>query len=122
MQKHITILGGLYVAFGILGVLVALFVFVAVVGGGLLSGDVGAIAITAGIGSLIGFFLLLVSAPGIIGGFGLLSRRPWARVLVLVLGCLNLLNFPFGTALGVYTIWALTNSEAQQSFARRSGF
>lgn len=122
MQKHITILGGLYIAFGILGVLVALFVFIAVVGGGLLSGDVGAIAITAGVGSLIGFFLLLVSAPGIIGGFGLLSRRPWARVLVLVLGCLNLLNFPFGTILGAYTIWALTNTEAQQSFARRSGF
>ncbi len=122
MQKHITILGALYIAFGVLGMLFALIVFVSVVGGGLLSGDMGAIAITTGVGSLIGFFLLLVSAPGIIGGLGLLSRRPWARTLVLILGCLNLLNIPFGTVLGAYTIWALTNSETQQAFMRRSGF
>lgn len=122
MQKHITILGALYIAFGILGMLFAIIVFVAVVGGGLLSGDMGAIAITTGVGSLIGFFLLLVSAPGIIGGLGLLSRRPWARTLVLILGCLNLLNIPFGTVLGAYTIWALTNSETQQAFTRSSGF
>ena len=122
MQKHITILGALYIAFGILGVLFALIVFAGIVGGGLLSGDAGAIAITTGVGSVIGFFLLLISAPGIIGGLGLLKRRPWARVLVLILGCLNLLNIPFGTILGAYTIWALTNSETQQAFARRSSF
>ena len=122
MQKHITILGALYIAFGILGVLFALIVFAGIVGGGLLSGDMGAIAITTGVGSVIGFFLLLISAPGIIGGLGLLKRRPWARVLVLILGCLNLLNIPFGTILGAYTIWALTNSEMQQAFARRSSF
>ena len=37
-------------------------------------------------------------------------------LVVLVLGILHLLNFPLGTALGVYTIWALLyESQAQAS-------
>ena len=52
-------------------------------------------------------FLLIISAPGIIGGFGILKKYSWARVLVLILGALNLLNIPFGTILGVYTFWVL---------------
>src|SRR5438128_10950946 len=113
MQQHITILGVLYIAFGALGVLAAVIVFLAVAGGGLLSGDREAIAITSGIGSIIALFLLVVSVPGIIGGVGLLQRKSWARMLVLILGCLNLLSLPFGTALGIYTLWALTKPESR---------
>ncbi|OQX95024.1 hypothetical protein B6I21_07570 [candidate division KSB1 bacterium 4572_119] len=32
--------------------------------------------------------------------------------MVLIHGCLNLINIPFGTALGVYTIWVLMNEES----------
>lgn len=113
MQKHITILGALYIALGALGVLAAIIVFLAVAGGGLLSGDAQAAAISTGVGSVVAFFLLLVSAPGLIGGIGLLQRRSWSRILVIVLGCLNLLNIPVGTALGIYTLWALTKPESQ---------
>ena len=63
--------------------------------------------------------LVLLSAPGIIGGMGLLKRQSWARILVLVLGVINLINIPFGTALGIYTIWALTHRETEELF--RSG-
>ena len=113
MQKHITILGVLYIALGIMGILAGLIVLVSVTGGGLLSGDRDAMAITAIIGPAIAVFLFLISAPGLIGGVGLLQRRSWARILVLILECLNLLNLPLGTALGIYTLWALTKPETQ---------
>jgi len=116
MEKHITILGVLYIAFSALGILAACIVFAAVVGGGLISGDEEAIAITSGVGSTISCLLILLSVPGIIGGIWLLKRKAWARILVLVLGVLNLLNFPIGTILGVYTLWVLLNEETVQLF------
>jgi len=61
-------------------------------------------------------FLLVISAPGIIGGYGILKKYSWARVLVHILGALNLLNIPFGTILGVYTFWVLLNEEAAKEF------
>ena len=111
MEKHITILGVLYIVCSALGILVAMVVFVAVAGGGLISGDHEVMAITAGIGTVIALFLVILSVPGIIGGIGLLNRKEWARILVLVLGFLQLLNIPIGTALGIYTIWALMNRD-----------
>jgi hypothetical protein len=117
MDKHVTVLGALYIAFGALNILVAIIVWTVVVGGGLISGDEQAIAITTGIGSAIVFILVLLAAPGIIGGVGLLKWRPWARILVLILGCLHLFHIPFGTALGIYTIWVLVQDETVKLFA-----
>jgi len=117
MDKHVTVLGALYIAFSVLSILVAIIVWTFVVGGGLLSGDEEAIAITTGIGTAIVLLLSLLAAPGIIGGIGLLKRLSWARILVLILGCLNLFNIPFGTALGIYTIWVLVQDETVKLFA-----
>lgn len=121
MEKHVTILGVLYIVFGALGILAAIVVSVAIVGGGLLSGEQETIAVTSIVGPIIAFFLILVSAPGIIGGIGLLNRQSWARILVLVLGFLKLINIPFGTILGIYTIWVLMKKETEQLFATEAG-
>lgn len=59
--------------------------------------------------------------PAIIGGIGLLRRKPWRRYLVLVLSVLDLFNIPLGTAVGIYCIWALTQEETAQLFAEGSG-
>lgn len=60
--------------------------------------------------------LLLVavlSIPGFLGGVGILKRRRYARILLLVLGTINLVSFPaLGTILGVYTIWVLHKHES----------
>jgi hypothetical protein len=116
MEKHITVLGVLYIALSVLGLLAAIIVFTAVVGGGIISKDPEAMAITAIVGPAVAGFLLIVSAPGLIGGIFLLKRRPWARILVLVLGFLNLIEIPIGTALGIYTIWVLLKNETVQLF------
>ena len=120
MDEHVTILGALYIAFNALMLFAAIIVFVVIVGGGLLSGDADAIAITSGVGSAIAFLLVILSAPGIIGGIGLLKRRYWARILVLVLGFLNLVSIPLGTLLGIYTIWVLMKEETAQLFVSES--
>lgn len=116
MDEHIKILGILYIAFSALGLIAALVLFIIITGGGLISGDNAAITITTIVGTAIAAILLIFSAPGIIGGMGLLKRQSWARVLVLVLGIINLINIPFGTALGIYTIWVLTNKETEALF------
>jgi hypothetical protein len=40
-------------------------------------------------------------------GFALLKGGRNARVFVIVIGVLDLFNFPCGTLLGMYTLWAL---------------
>ncbi len=112
MQNHTKIVGILHAVFGAFGLLAAIVMFLAIAGGGLLSGDAGAMAITALVGTVIAAFLAVLSLPAIIGGVGLINGKSWARVLVLVLGFINLLNFPIGTALGIYTIWALMKTDA----------
>lgn len=116
MDRHITILAVLHIANSALGILAAIIVFTIVTGAGILSGDPEAMTITAIVGSAIALFLLVLSLPGVIGGIGLLQRREWARILVLVVGFLNLLNIPIGTVLGVYTIWVLLKEGAGAMF------
>ncbi len=121
MEQHVTILGALHIAFSATGIIAAMIVFIAVAGGGFLSGDIEAMAITTTIGSAIGFLLFMLSLPGLIGGIGLLKRRQWARILTLVVGFLNLPVIPFGTILGIYTIWVLLNDKTKLLFSPQRG-
>jgi hypothetical protein len=62
------------------------------------------------IGSLwpvIAVTTVVAAALALVAGFGLLNRRPWGRVVAIVAAILALLKFPFGTALGIYTLWVL---------------
>ena len=105
MKNHITVLAALRIGFSLLGVLSDLFVIVAVIGGGLISGDETVVAITSLVGAIIGGFILLLALPGIVAGFGLLRKRPWARILTLVLAVFDLMAVPIGTLFGFYAIW-----------------
>ena len=66
--------------------------------------------------STIGGLLSLASVLGVIAGWGLLDRRPWARMFAIVLGCLALLNIPFGTALGVFTLYVLLSEASEREY------
>ena len=120
MEQHITVLGVLHIAWGILGVLAAMIIFTAVVGGGMLSCDPEAVAITSIVGTSIAFCILVPCLPGIIGGAGIFKYRQWARITLLVVGFINLLIVPFGTILGIYTIWVLMNIEVKDMFEKRA--
>jgi hypothetical protein len=66
--------------------------------------------------SILGIVILAKSACGFLAGYGLLHREGWARVVVLVLAFISLFNVPFGTALGVYTMWVLLPRESQEEY------
>ena len=62
-------------------------------------------------------FLVLISLPGLITGIGLLKYQSWARIVGIVLAAINLINIPFGTALGIYGLWVLLNKQTEPLFA-----
>ncbi|MCA9743309.1 MAG: hypothetical protein H6695_01070 [Deferribacteres bacterium] len=118
MDQHVRILGVLYIAFNLIALAVAALIFLILTGAGVLSGDAEALFITSTVGMVIGLFLGMLSLPGIVAGIGLLKRREWGRILALILGVLNLLNIPFGTLLGLYSLWVLANQETINLFRR----
>jgi hypothetical protein len=68
--------------------------------------------------SVIGGSLFVVAAGGILVGWGLLNHQPWARIAAIVLGIVSLLHPPFGTALGIYTLWVLLSDQGGVEYDR----
>jgi hypothetical protein len=69
---------------------------------------------------MIGGLLALFGVAHLVLAWGLFQRESWARPLGLVLGFLALLRPPFGTALGIYTIWVLLPEHSGQEYERLS--
>jgi hypothetical protein len=120
MKKHIELLGILHIVYSIFGLLIGIGLLFILSGIGLISGDPTALGVLTLIGSILGGFFIVLSIPGIIAGVGLLKLRPWARILAIIMACLDVLNIPIGTALGVYTFWVLINDEVVQEFSKNS--
>lgn len=116
MQTNVKVLGWLHIVLGILGLLIGCFVIAIIMSAGLFSGDRTAMGILTIIGTLGVALTLVLSAPGIVAGIGLLQFRSWARVLALVLAFFNLLAVPHGTVFGVYTLISLLNTDAAALF------
>jgi hypothetical protein len=51
--------------------------------------------------------LLVSVACSTLVGFALMTRQPWGRIFAIVFAVLALIHLPFGTALGIYTLWVL---------------
>ena len=66
----------------------------------------------------IGLVISGFAIAGVIAGGGLLSHASWARMLAIVLGCISLIHFPFGTALGIYTLWVLIPECGEAEYQR----
>jgi hypothetical protein len=49
-------------------------------------------------------------------GAALRRYQPWARLLSLGLAVINLVLFPFGTALGGYALWVLLTDEGRRLY------
>lgn len=130
MRDHVRILGILNIVMGGLVALIgiAAFVILGTMGGVIAAwvqtgnyGDSAAAGpIVATIGFCIALFFLLLAAPSILGGWGLLHYKPWARILMIVISALHLFHIPLGTALGVYGLWVLLSSQTQPLFEKRT--
>jgi len=116
MKTHVKIVAWLYIVMGLLGILSALVVGALILGGGLISGDETAIQVTTIVAIVLGSLVVLLSIAGVVAGVGLLGFKPWARILAIILSVLNLPGFPIGTLVGIYSLWALLDSETSLLF------
>src|ERR1035438_6960553 len=98
MKTHIQVVAALHIALGVLSLIAAIIIFLAL---GLASGIVisqgerGAAGIVGVLAVVLGGLLAVLSLPGIIGGWALWSGKPWGRPVAFGLGIFCLLNIPF---------------------------
>jgi hypothetical protein len=117
MKKHVTVVGAIHIGFGILGLIAAIgifFVFTFVLGF-VGNEDVPVMLfkfLRVSLALLIGFMATL----GLVGGIGLLSLKPWARYVIIVVAALGCLNIPIGTLKGVYSLWVLLQDDTVKLF------
>ena len=125
VQRHIQILASLWLASGILRLVEVCWIFIAgqmlpfLAGWGMpgQNGNWPFNWLPFGLYS-IGGALAIFGIGHLVLAWGLFQREPWARVLGLVLGILALLRPPFGTALGIYTLWVLLPERSGQEYER----
>ena len=121
MEKHVHLLGVLWIAHGGLLFLGGLFTF------GLLFGfsflpelEPDGETILRVVAFSAAGLMWLLSIPKIIAGIGLIKHMEWARILTLILSFLALFNVPLGTALGVYSLVILLKDDTTQLFLQRA--
>lgn len=116
LRQHLTILGWLHLAAAGSAILIGGFIFFVLTTVGVAIHDREISPILGIVGAAVAGFIVLLSLPGLFAGYGLLRRRPWARILAIIVGALHLYNVPIGTALGVYTFVILADNRVEGMF------
>jgi uncharacterized membrane protein len=116
MEKNINLVATFHIVMSGLSIFAGLIVFGILAGIGSFTGCSEATPVLMIIAVALLGFLVLISIPGIIAGIGLYNRKEWARILTIILSILQLFNIPLGTALGVYSLYVLTQPEVLSKF------
>lgn len=129
MEKHIQLVGILNIVYRSIAILGSLVLFVLAAGfatffeylirwGSVRSDEVPleVLHIVPFILAMVGVFVFIVSVIGIIGAVGVLKKKEWGRILLLVISFFSLIRIPLGTLLGIYSIWVLLNGETIKAF------
>ncbi|MBD3345199.1 MAG: hypothetical protein GF401_09080 [Chitinivibrionales bacterium] len=116
IQQHVNILGWLFIILDLVFIVAAIFAFFLITGIGALQGGEYFQYVSRVTATVVAIALTIISIPGLIVGIGILKRKSWARLIAIILGVINLFNFPIGTILGVYTFWVLLNPESSALF------
>ncbi len=112
LQRHLHIVGILWIALGALFAIPAVAFFILGTSARLIIHHEEFLhGILPLLISMAAGTLLILAAGGICVGLGLMQYRPWARITAIILSVLALLHPPFGTALGIYTLWVLLADE-----------
>ena len=117
LQLHIPIIGWLFIIGSALLLTIGVVGFFMLSSIGVVAGDAQAALILGIVGTWGGLFFVVLSLPGFLAGYGLLKHQEWGRILAIVVAFLNLLNFPLGTLLGLYALWVLLQTSANDYFA-----
>ena len=122
MQTHVKVVGVLYlVCAGIFALLAAALPL----GFGLLGAFISqsedqdaatGAAVMGLVGTGLAVFFGVIAVVWGITGYGVLKRQSWARIVAIILSAMSLIEFPFGTALGIYGLWVMFNKETEKLF------
>jgi hypothetical protein len=119
IDTHVRVAAWLHIALGAIWVCVLAFfglffgAFGAFVGASAHGTDAGLLAWIAGFGVALFLFALAFPVLEIVGGVMLLGGSTAGRVITIVFSVLELINIPFGTIIGVYSLWALLREVPQ---------
>jgi hypothetical protein len=114
IDQHIRALGIAHVIYSCLLLIPAAIVFAVLTTVGVFVDDPEAAQILPVVGTGVAIFLFALAIPGLLAGYGVLTKRSWGLPVALVIGLLNILCFPFGTALGGYSLWVFTKANERR--------
>jgi hypothetical protein len=121
MKRHADFLGVLYLAWGVIFAVAGLAGLALTAGALAIARDSGPVRVGSDLAAditaiTLGILAVLALLWGVLHvwlGTALRGYRPWARLLALGLALINLVLFPFGTALGAYALWVLLHDEGR---------
>lgn len=123
MTSHVKVLAILQIVYASMGLLLGLFVGVlfggiaTIVGFNAPIGDSAvAVPILAVIGGVAASIIIMLSLPRLIAGIALLKYRNWGRILTVIVSILGIIDFPIGTALGIYGLWVMLHKDTLPLF------
>jgi hypothetical protein len=124
MTAHVDFVGVLFIVWGLLTTLVGVSTLalgigaVALIASASRGGEGGQVAagLTAAAFTALAVIAMIWGAAHVVVGVPLRRHKPWARMIALMLGSVDLLLLPYGTALGIYTMWVLLNEQGKALF------
>ena len=123
MPSHVDFVGVLFIVWGLLTTLVGVSTLALGIGAVALitstsrgGGGQMAAGLTAAAFTTLAIIAIVWGLAHVVVGVPLRRRKPWARLLALTLGSIDLLLLPYGTALGAYTLWVLLNEKGKALF------
>jgi hypothetical protein len=123
MRTHVAIIGIVLLAFSVFQAALGLLAILAFLGVTVIASVMVQVPwlgfLATGFGFLLGVALVVLAAPGILAGWGLLGGNNWGRILAILLLILHLFNFPIGTVFAIYGLYILLQPETKAMFEER---
>jgi hypothetical protein len=124
VKRHADFLSVLYLAWGAIFTIVGLAGLALTAGAIAIARDSGPVRVGSDLAAsltavTLGVLAVIALLWGVLHlwlGAALRRYQPWARLLSLGLAVINLVLFPFGTALGGYALWVLLTDEGRRLY------
>ena len=122
MPPRVDLLGVLFMVWGVLTMLIGASTLAlgiaaaALITSGRTGGGQFAASLTAATFTTLAVLALVWGAVHLVVGTRVRRHRRWSRHAALMLGTVDLLLLPYGTALGVYSLWTLLREDAKRLF------
>jgi hypothetical protein len=120
---HVDLVGLLFIVWGLLTALIGVSTLalgvgaISLVASGSRGGGQVAVGVTAVAFTVLAVIAMVWGAAHVFVGVPLRQHKAPARLLALMLGAVDLLLLPYGTALGVYTLWVLLDEKGKALFS-----